>query len=123
MLVLALNRRLHIFLGVCSADFNNLKNDFFASFKCYLYASGLFILIIDSCAYLYFHFMDFATSTNATIVVMACSAGLGCYYSVGSKMKTLKTVYNDFQKIHDKGKRLMVNDKISTFKSNSSQFF
>lgn len=104
MVVLALNRKFHTFLGVYSVDPLNSKDSFFQTFKYFVYAFGMFIsLIIGSLAYLYFYFMDLATSTNSAIVLMAGCAGLGCYYTFATNIKTLRNVYDEFQDIYDKG--------------------
>lgn len=107
MVVLELNRKLHVFIGVCSKDFSNPKIDLLQILKTFLFCGGMVaILIVGSGSYLFLHFWDLATSTNAAIVVMAAIAGCGCYWSFSSSSKNLKLVYNYFQEINDTATRL-----------------
>lgn len=107
MVVLELNRKLHVFIGVCSQDFSNPKIDMMQLFKAFLFCGWMVaILLIGSGSYLFLHFSDLATSTNAAIVVMGGFSGLGCYYSFSSSSKNLKLVYSYFQDINDAATRL-----------------
>lgn len=102
MIVLELNRKLHVFIGVCSEDFSNPKIHLMQLIKAFIFVGGMFaVLVVGSGSYMFLHFSDLSTSTNAAIVAMAGVAGLGCYSSFILSTKKLKLVYNYFQEIHD----------------------
>lgn len=106
MVVLRIVRKYQVVIGTCSDNFSEPTNDFFNSYKSYATVIFYIKLIIDSIAYVYYHFSHLATSSNAMMVMCGGLVGFGCYVGVGCNMKRLKILYNTLEEIVDDGKKL-----------------
>lgn len=105
MKVLELSFRYLNFLGICSDRLTEPTSEFMKLPQAYFFLIGyLGPLLTSSSLFLVNNFTDFASSTNALIVLSAGVASFGAFVTMGMNMKTVKMLYIEYQNLVDKGK-------------------
>lgn len=104
MIVLSLSRRIQRFIGLYRGDLSNPK-EYLIKFALNIVVIGSFsVLEIGSFSFIWVNFLNFASSTNTLIVIMAAGSGVGCYIGITTKTKSISKLYNILQDLANESK-------------------
>lgn len=116
MIVLYYSKKLQKIIGVYRDDLSNPMNYFVNLLTTILFISGMAsILVIGSFAFVFVHFSDLPTSTNAIIIMMAGTSGLGCYIGIATKKASIRDLYSILQDVADGSNFILVIIAFSVF--------
>lgn len=89
---------------------------FFKSINCFYFIFTFIPTSIFSAAYIYKHFYEFATSTNALISLFSAFLCGGAFFGIGLNVDTVITIHQDLHEIVQRG-RLAPSSLVDPFNS------
>lgn len=102
MIVLSLSRKIQRFIGVYRGNLEDPKNYAIKLVLNFIFISGMMsVLVFGSFASIFVNFMDFKSSTNTMIILMAGGSGVGCYIGITSNTGSITKLYNIIQNLAD----------------------
>lgn len=101
MIVLSLSRKIQRFIGVYRGNLEDPKNYAIKLVLNFIFISGMMSIVFGSFASIFVNFMDFQSSTNSMIVMMAGASGVGCYTGITSNTGSITKLYNIIQNLAD----------------------
>lgn len=100
MIVLELSKKLQKFNGIYREEASDYSEIFYMFVMNVIFVSGMLsIMVLGSFVYICVNFMDMATTTNAMIIMMAGSSGVGCYCGITSNLKSTRKLYTLLQQL------------------------
>lgn len=100
MTVLELSKKLQKFIGIYREDTSGLSGKLYMRVMNVVFVSGMMsVMVVGSFVYICMNLLDMATSTNAMIIMMAGSSGVGCYCGIASNLKSTRKLYSLLQQL------------------------
>lgn len=102
MIVLETSKQLQTFIGLYRRNQSNLKDVLYMIFMNVVFISNMFgVLIYGSIHFIWVNYADLGNTTNAVIVLMAGSSGIGCYCGIAAELKSIQKLYDKLQHLAD----------------------
>lgn len=102
MIVLETSKKLQTFIGIYRRDEADLKDVIYMSVMNVIFVSIMFgVLVYGSIFFMCVNYKDLENTTNAVIVLMAGSSGVGCYCGMAFSLKSIQKLYIKLQHLAD----------------------
>lgn len=97
MIVLNLSRRIQRFIGVYRGDLSNPK-EYLIKLALNVMAIGSYgVLFFGSIGFIWVNSLDFGSSMNTILILMGVGSGIGCYFGITTKTKSISKLYDVLQ--------------------------
>ena len=94
------SKKLQQFIGLYRRDQANLKDIVYMAVMNVLFISIMFgVLVYGSIFFICVNYKDLENTTNAVIVLMAGSSGVGCYCGMAFSLKSIQKLYVKLQNL------------------------
>lgn len=102
MIVLETSKKLQTFIGIYRRKESNLKDVVYSIVMNIIFVSIMFVVLgYGSVYFIYVNYKDLENTTNAVIVMMAGSSGVGCYCAMAVELKSIQKLYEKLQHLAD----------------------
>lgn len=102
MIVLETSKELQTFIGLYRKKHSDIKDRVYLVMMNIIFVSIMFgVLVYGSIHFIWLNYKDLENTTNAVIVLMAGSSGVGCYCGIAAELKSIQRLYEKLQYIAD----------------------